>query len=67
MKVGFIIYDGMTALDFVGAYDPVTRLNTMGFLPDLQWEVCARSMTVEDGAGLLSSRPKSASRFTPMT
>jgi cyclohexyl-isocyanide hydratase len=52
MKVGFIIYDGMTALDFVGAYDPVTRLNTMGFLPDLQWEVCARSMTVEDGAGL---------------
>ena len=52
MKVGFIIYDGMTALDFVGVYDPVTRLNTMGFLPDLQWEVCARSMTVEDGAGL---------------
>jgi cyclohexyl-isocyanide hydratase len=52
MKVGFIIYDGMTALDFVGAYDPVIRLNTMGFLPDLQWEVCARSMTVEDGAGL---------------
>ena len=52
MKVGFIIYDGMTALDFIGVYDPVTRLNTMGFLPDLHWEVCARSMTVEDGAGL---------------
>ena len=52
MKIGFIIYDGMTALDFIGAYDPVTRLSTMGFLPDLQWEVCARSMTVEDGAGL---------------
>jgi len=52
MKVGFIIYDGMTALDFVGVYDAVTRLKTMGFLPDLTWEVCARSMTVEDGAGL---------------
>ncbi len=52
MRVAFIIYDGMTALDFIGVYDPVTRLNTMGFLPDLQWEVCARSMTVEDGAGL---------------
>jgi transcriptional regulator GlxA family with amidase domain len=52
MKVGFIIYDGMTALDFIGVYDPVTRLNTMGFLPDLHWDVCARSMTVEDGGGL---------------
>ncbi len=52
MRVAFIIYDGMTALDFIGVYDPVTRLNTMGFLPDLSWDVCARSMTVEDGAGL---------------
>ena len=52
MRVAFIIYDGMTALDFVGVYDPVTRLNSMGFWPDLQWDVCARSMTIEDGAGL---------------
>ena len=52
MEVGFVIYDGMTALDFIGVYDPVTRLNTMGILPDLRWEVCARSMTVEDGSGL---------------
>ncbi len=52
MKIGFIIYEEMTALDFIGAYDPITRLKTMGFLPELSWEVCARSMTVEDGAGL---------------
>lgn len=52
MRVAFIIYEEMTALDFVGVYDPVSRLKTMGFLPDLQWEICARSMTVEDGAGL---------------
>lgn len=52
MKVGFVIYDGMTALDFIGVYDPVTRLKTMGFLPDLQWEVCAQSTTVSDGTGL---------------
>jgi cyclohexyl-isocyanide hydratase len=24
----------------------------MGFLPDLRWEICARSRTVKDGAGL---------------
>ena len=52
MKIAFIIYDGMTTLDFIGAYDPVTRLNTMGFLPDLQWEICAPSQTVKDGTGL---------------
>jgi cyclohexyl-isocyanide hydratase len=52
VKIAFIIYDGMTALDFVGVYDPVTRLNTMGFLPDLQWDICAWSQTVRDGAGL---------------
>jgi cyclohexyl-isocyanide hydratase len=52
MKVAFIIYDGMTTLDFIGVYDPVTRLKTMGFLPDLKWDVCARSDTVTDGTGL---------------
>lgn len=52
MKVAFIIYDGMTTLDFIGVYDPVTRLKTMGFLPDLKWDVCARFDTVTDGTGL---------------
>lgn len=56
MKVAFIIYDGMTALDFIGVYDPVTRLQTMGFMPDLHWEVCAHSKEVRDATGL---------RFTP--
>jgi len=52
MKVAFIIYDGMTTLDFVGVYDPVTRLKTMGFMPNLEWDVCARSGAVKDGTGL---------------
>lgn len=52
MKVAFIIYTGMTALDFIGVYDPVTRLKTMGFMPDLEWEICACSQEVRDTAGL---------------
>lgn len=52
MKVAFIIYDGMTTLDFVGVYDPVTRLKTMGFMPNLEWDVCARAGAVKDGTGL---------------
>ncbi len=52
MKVAFIIYNGMTALDFIGVYDPVTRLKTMGFAQDLEWEICAHSKEVNDNAGL---------------
>lgn len=52
MKVAFVIYDGMTSLDFIGVYDPVIRLKTMGFIPDLQWDICAYSNEVKDGTGL---------------
>lgn len=52
MKIAFIVYDGMTSLDFIGVYDAVTRLKTMGFMPDLEWEVCALHPEVTDGSGL---------------
>ncbi len=52
MKIAFVIYDGMTALDFVGVYDPVTRLKTMSFMPDLEYDVCATIREVRDAAGL---------------
>jgi transcriptional regulator GlxA family with amidase domain len=42
----------MTALDFVGVYDPLVRLKTMGFIPDLRWDVCALSRQVKDSTGL---------------
>lgn len=45
MKIGFCLYDGMTALDFVGAYDAITRLKRMGFL-DISWDLCARDASV---------------------
>lgn len=45
MNVAFCIFDGMTALDFVGAYDPITRLDRMGFL-QIEWDVCARTDSV---------------------
>lgn len=52
MKVAFVIFDRMTALDFIGFYDAVTRLKTMNFLPDLEWQVCARKAEVQDDKGL---------------
>ena len=52
MRVAFIIFNGMTSLDLIGVFDPVTRLKTMGYLPDLDWDVCSFTERVEDQAGL---------------
>jgi cyclohexyl-isocyanide hydratase len=48
----------MTLLDFAGVYDPVTRLKSMGFLDNLQWDVCARTEKVRstEGAVLIPDR-----------
>ena len=58
MKIAFVIYDGMTLLDFAGVYDPLTRLKTMGFLDNLPWDVCARTEKVRstEGAVLVPDR-----------
>ena len=52
MRAAFVIFEGMTALDFVGAYDPLTRLRTMGMRPDFAWDVCALTDEVHDNTGL---------------
>ncbi len=52
MRFAFVIYDGMTTLDFAGVYDSVTRLRTMGFVPDLEYDVCANKSEVTSSEGL---------------
>ncbi|HWP97734.1 MAG TPA: DJ-1/PfpI family protein [Syntrophomonadaceae bacterium] len=52
MKIAFFIYEDMTTLDFIGVYDPVTRLKTMGFIQDLEYEVCALENRVVSVEGL---------------
>lgn len=52
MNIAFIIYDEMTVLDFVGVFDPVTRLRTMGFRDDITWEICATMPEVTGTGGI---------------
>jgi transcriptional regulator GlxA family with amidase domain len=52
MKAAFIIYDEMTAMDFIGVYDALIRLKIMNFMPDFEWEICAHTNMVVDGGGL---------------
>jgi len=53
MKIAFVIFNGLTTLDFIAIYDPLTRLKTMGFLPDLAWDICAPTDLVKDDRGLV--------------
>lgn len=52
MKAAFIIFDQMTALDFIGFYDPLTRLKSMDFMPDFTWHICSFCDDVFDPQGL---------------
>jgi transcriptional regulator GlxA family with amidase domain len=52
MRAAFVMFEGMTALDFVGAYDPLTRLRSMRLLPDFEWDLCAFGADVSDDKGL---------------
>lgn len=52
MRIAFVIYEGVTVLDFIGAYDPLSRLNTMGFMPDLTCDVCALQKQIRTFEGL---------------
>ena len=53
MKIAFIVFNGLTTLDFIGIYDPLTRLKTMRFMPDLEWDICAFTDIVKDDRGLV--------------
>jgi cyclohexyl-isocyanide hydratase len=60
MKIAFIVYNQLTLLDFIGFYDPVTRLKSMGFIENMNWDICALSNEVVDDRGIriLASKVK---------
>jgi hypothetical protein len=53
MRLALLLFDQMTSMDLIGFYDPITRLRSMGFLPELEWEFCARTEEVRDDRGLI--------------
>jgi hypothetical protein len=52
MKIAYIIYDGMSALELTAVSEPLARLKMGGFLPGLEWELCALSPEVRDQNGV---------------
>lgn len=52
MKIAYILFDGITLLDFVGFYDPIKNIKTKGFIKDLNWDLCATQKSIKDNFGL---------------
>ena len=52
MRIAYIVFDGITLLDFIGIYDPISRLKSLNYLPDLTWDICSFTNTVSDNFGL---------------
>lgn len=52
MKIAYVIFDGVTWLDFIGVYDAVSRLKSMSFMKDLSWDICSLNNTAADNFGL---------------
>jgi len=52
MKLAYIVFEGITWLDFIGIYDPLSRLKSLDYLPDLSWDICSYTETATDNFGL---------------
>lgn len=52
MKIAFVIFNGITWMDLVGLYEPVSKLKSMKFIPDLSWDFCSFTPVSTDAGGL---------------
>ncbi len=52
MKIAFILFDGVTLLDFIGVYDPISRLKAGDYVKGLAWDLCGLTEVVTDDYGL---------------
>ena len=51
MKLAYIIFNGVTWLDLVGVYEPVSKLKSRNYIPHLNWDICSLTETAEDVFG----------------
>ena len=66
MKAALIVFDRMTYLDFVGFYDPVTRLKSMNILPDFEWRILSNRAQVADDRGAAGMKMLPQSVLEPL-
>jgi len=52
MKIGFVLFNGITFLDFIGFYDVIYRLNLFEETKGTTWDICGLSEEISDELGL---------------
>ncbi|UNK16927.1 DJ-1/PfpI family protein [Paenibacillus sp. N3/727] len=52
MKIGFILFNDITFLDFIGFYDVIYRLNLFEQTKGTTWDICGLTEEVTDELGL---------------
>lgn len=52
MRIGFVLFDGMTNMDFAGFYEAITWLATLEAKENVTWSFCANKAEVTDDRGL---------------
>jgi len=52
MKIAYILFEGITMLDFIGIYDPLSRIQLKKMLPDFSWDICSNQPSIKDSFGL---------------
>lgn len=52
MRLAYIIFDGITWMDMIGVYEPVSKLKSNNFLPDLTRDICGYTATCKDIFGM---------------
>ena len=52
MKIGFVVFNGITFLDFIGFYDVIYRLNLFEGTKGTTWDICGLSTEISDELGL---------------
>lgn len=52
MKIGFVVFNGITFLDLIGFYDVIYRLNLFEQTKGTTWDFCGLSEEITDELGL---------------
>lgn len=52
MKIGFIVFNGITFLDLIGFYDVIYRLNLFEDTKGTTWDLCGLTEEISDELGL---------------
>ncbi|GLX67922.1 DJ-1/PfpI family protein [Paenibacillus glycanilyticus] len=58
MKIAFVLFDGMTSMDFVGFYEAVTWIGILKVKDNVTWAFCADKEEVTDDRGLTMKADK---------